>query len=68
MSKYKVKDFTVEASKCTLYEYNERYSSSKIQHTENKFVDGFDVCWCGYHFFVSEEKFYELYEEIDENS
>lgn len=68
MSKYKAKDFTVEASKCTLYEYNERYSSSKIQHTENKFVDGFDVCWYGYHFFVSEEKFYELYEEIDENS
>lgn len=68
MSKYKAKDFTVEASKCTLYEYNERYSSSKIQHTENKFVNGFDVCWCGYHFFVSEEKFYELYEEIDDLS
>lgn len=68
MSKYRAKDFTVEASKCTLFEYNEQYSDSKVQHAENKFVKGFDVCWCGYHFFLTEERFYELYEEINENS
>lgn len=61
MSKYIVKNFIINAIPMTKFDYYQKILNKNIQHTENKWINGYYCNWNGYTFWLEEEIFNKLY-------
>lgn len=59
--KAKVKNFEVDVQPMTKFDYNDQILKMKIQHTENKRIDGFYCNWNGYKYWIDKDVFNKLY-------
>ncbi len=67
LMKARVRNFTLDASPMTKYDYNQQILKVKAQHTENKWIDGFFCNWNGHKFWIDVKTFNKLYTIEDDN-
>lgn len=59
--KAKVKNQEIEVQPMNKFDYNNQLLKKEIQHTENKWINGFYCNWNGRQFWLDEDWFNDLY-------
>lgn len=64
--KAKVKNLEILCKPMTKFDYNDQVLQKKIQHLENKRINGYYCNWNSYIFWIDEDIFNKLYTVIND--